>query len=172
MLRRALTAPAAIATLISFVLGGPLALTSVAAAETIVVKGKVLAHDGATAVEHAVVTMTRKATGEAFRSAPANAEGEYRVSDVPDGEYAISVQTPEGVFDLPSDVVIKSGMPSTMTVILPAAAAVPAQGSRQASNVARSKAWLAIPIAGAIVLTTILLKNDNNADQDASPSTP
>jgi len=172
MRRERLTILSAVATLLSFLAAGTVLPPLAAAPDTITVSGKVLAYDGATPAKGASVTLTRKATGQAFKSAPASDQGDYSVAGVPDGEYTISVQTAEGVFDLPNSVVIKSGQPSAVTVILPESAAVPAQNMGTAGKgLARSKAWLAIPIAGGVLLGAIILSNNNN-DEDASPSKP
>jgi len=175
MLRERITALLTIAALVSFMAAGPAASIVAASPEGITVSGKVLAYDGTTSAKGATVTFTRKATGEAFESKPSNDAGEYSVKDVPDGEYSISVQTEKGSFDLPNDVVIKAGQPSAVTVILPKKASVPAQNmGAGGSGLARSKAWLAIPIAGGVLLAAILINNNNknNKDADASPSKP
>lgn len=174
MRRERITVLSAVATLLSFAAAGVQAPLLIAAPDTITVSGKILAYDGATPAEGATVTLTRKATGEAFKSGPANADGEYQVPGVPDGEYAISVQTAGGSFDLPNSIVIKSGQPSAVTVILPQDAAIPAQNmGASGAGLARSKAWLAIPITGGVLLAAILLNdNDNKKDEDASPSKP
>lgn len=139
------------------------------------VSGKVLAFDGITPTPDVVVSLTDRTTGESFDSRPSDVQGRYRIPDVPDGEYAISIKTAQGTFDLPTEVVIAGGQPSAITVILPEDASealeagAPDDGAR-----GRAVKWIAVASAGALLLVALLrgLGDDDDEDRDASPSAP
>ncbi len=139
------------------------------------ISGKVLAFDGITPAPDVVVRLTDKDTGKSFESRPSDVQGRYRIPEVPDGKYAISVKTAQGTFDLPTEVLIAGGQPSAITVILPEDASkalqpgVPAGGEKS-----RVVQWVAISSAGALLLAAVLrsLGDDDEDDRDASPSTP
>lgn len=140
------------------------------------VSGKVLAFDGITPAPDVVVSLTDTATGSSFESKPSDVQGRYRIPNVPDGEYAISIKTVQGTFDLPTEVVIAGGQPSAITVILPEDASKALQaGIPVGGGKSQAVKWVAISTAGALLLAAILRglgDDDDEEDKDASPSVP
>jgi hypothetical protein len=136
------------------------------------ITGKILDADGVTPIQDVFVRLKNRAGDAIFESGPADGSGQYRISNVPDGDYSIIVITPEGEFELPNRLNIMGGQPSTVTVILTPAASWAARKDDPAGGSHRNKAAVLIPVIGSIFVAAFAAAEYFESDGDGSPKLP
>jgi hypothetical protein len=141
-----------------------------AASPTAVLTGKILASDAATPVTGAVVNVGNP-TGAVHSSAPSSEDGSFRLSDLPPGDYRITVETDEGYFAVVSPVTLEAGKVRSVEMALkkgpvtePIEIVAPA-----ASSMSDTRKVL-VGFA-ALAATTIFVKafEEDNIDRSISP---
>ena len=136
------------------------------------ISGKILDTDGVTPVRDVVIKLKNLTTNTVYESKAADAQGKYKISNVPDGEYSIMVVTSEGEFELPNRLTIMGGQPSIITVILTTAASAAASSGGTLTGGGIHSAAVLIPVIGSVLVAAFTMKEYFEKDGDGSPKLP
>lgn len=136
------------------------------------ISGKVLDQDGVTPVRGVSIQLKDRSSDLIYQSDPSGDSGQYKISNVPDGDYSILVVTPEGTFELPNRLTIVGGKPSMITVILTAAASRASGGETAPEESDRRRMAVLVPIIGSVVVAAFAAREYFEKDGDGSPKLP
>ena len=126
MRHRFLVALMVVAALVVY---GPVASAASSPTATVEIQGAVMASDGMTAVEGAVVRAAHMETRTVYESAPTSTNGAYSLANLPAGSYDLAIETSDGIFI--SDAFLQPEPGKKMVVFF---ALQPADGSSKAED--------------------------------------
>ena len=139
------------------------------------ITGKVLATDGVAPVKGVSVIFQDQRTGQVYEADPTDAEGIYRVSDLPDGDYKVTVRAAGKSFEQPKEVSIRGGQPTTLSVILTPEATEAALADTAAGKTGKKGKTLAIilsAVGAAVIAGLAAAGGDDEEDREGSPHKP
>ncbi len=129
--------------------------------------GRVLAADGVSPRPGVVVDLVDPATSQVVASAPADANGYFRVDAAPPGSYRIVAEAPEGAFLAEGAVTLEPGANRPVALALKASADTPKTGGSVPAGTKKLRAWQKWVIVGGIVVGALIV-----ADAVSSKETP
>jgi hypothetical protein len=149
-----------------------------AQAENVALSGRIFQADGATPYANVTVRVMDQETGEAVASTNTGTDGSYSFDTLDPGTYTFEVEVPDGIYQL--DRAVQIGMDEQASIsftIKPAAGggAVPPPGAGADGGSGmgkKKKGWLIGAIAFGAVAVGVLLSQDDNSNNEASPFTP
>lgn len=136
------------------------------------ISGRLLDEDGVSPVQDVVVRLKNRTSGQVYESKATDARGEYKIPNVPDGEYSIFVVSGAEEFELPNRLNILGGQPSSITVILTAAASQASQSGKPDEGGRSRKSAVLIPVIGSIFVAAFAASEYFEKDGDGSPKLP
>lgn len=136
----------------------------------VALSGRIFQPDGTTPYQGATVRVVHQETGEVFTSLSTDANGEYWFESLDPGTYSFEVRVEEGVYQLNRAVRIGEQQTASISFTVKPEA-VP--GAPPADGEKKKKRGALIAIVGAgVILTGILILDDDDNDPVSTPSVP
>lgn len=158
----------ALACMVVFSLCG-IAPMAQSGSETVSLSGRIFQPDGSTPFNQAVVRVTNTETGREYTSAPTDSAGRYAFAGLPAGTYTFEVEVEEGIYVLDRAVQIGENESASISFTVKPE---PQEGAGAAGMSGKKKGALIAIIAGGAILLGVLLSQDDDEKDGASPFTP
>jgi len=144
-----------------------------AAASGAALSGRVVDGDGITPRSGAVVALYQEAAAKtAYRSAPTEADGSFKIDTVPPGTYAVLVETAEGTFLADADMPLAEGANRPVSLALSPLAPAVADDSSGSTTIHPRKMprWAQGLLAGTISVAALFVIDEVVKDSEETSS--
>lgn len=135
--------------------------------------GRVMAQNGADPRAGVVVTLVAPASEQAYRSAPTDARGAFKIDSAPAGSYALVVEAPEGAFLASNNLQLAPGMNRPVSLALkaqgePAPAPAGTTETPEQKKKGELPTWAKWVIAGGVIVGAAIVIDSVTKNDEAS----